>query len=158
MLGYKVRRRVGVLEMRNIWLKSKVPFAYTICNAFKRCCFCPKMKTHFKTSKSSCCHLAKYKTTSPVLTFLQLFCGSKSVRQRAMWAAPAQKQAVPLSLTAVAHCVSSEEFPELLLNRVSEPAGSQGTSPGGLWIVTRKEKQRTKANESQATLTPFWVF
>lgn len=35
-------------------------------------------------------------------------------------------------LTAVAHCVSGEEFPELLLRGVSKSAGSQGTSPRGI--------------------------
>lgn len=144
--------------MWDIWLKSKAAFAHTICEVLKIWCSCPTMKTRFKTSKSSCCHLAKCTAALPIPTLWQLFCGSRSVRQRAMWAAPAQKQTVALSSTAVAHCVSGEEFPELLLRGVSEPASSQGTSPGGLWIVTRKEKQKTKANESQATLTAFWVF
>lgn len=52
-----------------------------------------------------------------------------------MGTAPAQKQAVALSPTAVApvaDSVSGEEFPELLLRGVSKPAGSLKTSPRGL--------------------------
>lgn len=124
-----------------------------ICSVLKRWSSYPKMKTHFKTLKSSCCHLVKCKAACPIPIFWQPFCGSGSVRQRAMWTATAQKQTVALSLAAVVHCLSSEEFPELLLRLFQSQQAD-----GEVFLETYEQWQGRKSKGSkQMKAKPPWL-
>lgn len=136
----------SVSEMRNILLKSKAAFAHIIWNIFKRCCLCNLKQKHISKPQKAVVVIwpnVKQPLLSPDFDSYSLLQG---VRQTAMWAAPAHKQAA-LSSAAVVHCVLTVWVLRNSLSsyyRSFRASKQPGNSSQRLMNSDKEEKQRTK--------------
>lgn len=103
-IGIKITLH-SVSEMRNILPKSKAAFAHLICNIFKRCCSRLLKQKHISKPQKAVVVIWPNVKQPPLSPHFDSYSLLQGVRQTAMGAAPAHKQAAALSSAAVAHCV-----------------------------------------------------
>lgn len=151
----------SVSAMKTIWLKSKAAFAHKICNVFKRCCSHLLKQKHISKPQKAVVVIWPNVKQPPLSPHFDSYSLLQGVRQTAIWAAPAHKQAAALSSAAVAHCVLTAWA---VRNSLSSYYGSfrasrqPGNSSWRLMNSDKEGKQRTKASENQAMMTLFRAF